>query len=169
MYICKMQKEIYKDVPGYEGLYQVSNYGNVLSFINGRYGLRKEPKLKKQFLGDDGYYKTQLRNNKKAKTFRTHQLVAMAFLGHKPDGHDMVVNHIDNNKLNNHANNLELVSNRYNTSCHKTDVGASWDKTRNKWEAKIRINGKQMFLGRFDNKEDALNIYKETLNKLNNV
>ena len=39
-----MEKEIYKDIPGYEGLYQVSNFGNVISFINNHGNLYKIPK-----------------------------------------------------------------------------------------------------------------------------
>ena len=124
--------EIWKDIPGYENIYQVSNYGNVRSFKNGRWGLRDTPKLLTQSIDNTGYYKVMVNN----KLYQTHQLIAITFLSHIPDGFNIVVNHIDNNPLNNNVDNLELVSNRYNSSCHKTDVGAFWHKNNKKWVVK---------------------------------
>jgi hypothetical protein len=150
--------EIYKAVPGCQGLYEVSNFGNVKSLQRGKEVIMKLDKR-------TTYLKVHLSINGKSKQYDVHQLVAMAFLGHQPNGHDIVVNHIDNNPLNNNVNNLELVSQRYNTSCNKTDVGTSWDKRRNKWEARIRINNKKKFLGYFDDKQDALDAYQKALDE----
>ena len=112
------------------------------------------------------YMHIVLTKDGKRNTFKIHQLVAMAFLGHQPNGHDIVVNHIDNNGLNNHVDNLELVSPRYNSSCHKTDVGVSWYKREQRWVAEIRMDGKKNRLGYFKDKQEALNAYQQALMEL---
>ena len=101
--------EIWKDIKGYEGLYQVSNLGNVKSLS--RYHHKKEQILKPN-LKNDGYYETTLLKNGKPKWIRTHRLVAMAFipnLENKPQ-----INHKDGNKLNNCVENIEWVTNQEN-------------------------------------------------------
>lgn len=152
-------EEIWKDIPDYEGLYQVSNLGQVKSL---NYNHTGKERILKTGLDKDGYVRLNLFNIK-TKTERVHQLVAIAFLGHIPNGYETVVNHIDNNPLNNNIDNLELVSTRYNSSCHKTDVGVHWDKSRNKWKTQIQINGKVICLGRFTNKQDGLDMYQKAL------
>jgi len=118
-------EKIWKAIPGYEGLYEVSNYGEVRSYLKGG-----EPQLKNLRLSMD-YPTCDLfgSGKKNKKTCRAHVLVAMAFLDHNPDAYAIVVNHIDNNPLNNRLDNLELVTQRYNSSCHKTDAGVYWNKT----------------------------------------
>jgi hypothetical protein len=148
-------QEIWKDIPGYEGLYQVSNYGNILT-LSDRWGKQR---LLKNVLNAYNYYQVNL----SGKLYRVHQLVAMAFLSHKPNGYETVVNHIDNNPLNNRLDNLELVSNRYNSSCHRTDAGVSWDKRTNKWKGDIRIWKTKLYLGRFTDKQEALDMYQLAL------
>ena len=152
--------KIWKDIPDYEGLYQVSNYGEVKSFKNVKERLLKPNNI------NNTYLSYTLSNSGKLKTFLAHQLVAMAFLGHKPDGHKIVINHIDNNQLNNYITNLELVSNRYNSSCHKTDVGVSWCKRDNIWRSRIVVKDKIIYLGRYINKQDGLNIYKKAVENI---
>ena len=157
-----MEKEIFKDIPGYEGLYQVSNIGGVKSLGNTKN--RKEKILKPGII--NGYLHVILHKNSKQKSFRVHQLVAMAFLGHTPNGYEIVVNHKDNNELNNYVDNLELVSNRYNSSCHKTDVGIYWKEINNKWIASITINRKTIYLGSFNEKEEASRVYQKAVVKI---
>jgi hypothetical protein len=157
-------EEIWKDIPEYEGLYQVSSFGNVRSF-NGRWS-KELTILKQKTNNKTGYRFLTLCKNKKQKTITIHQLVAMGFLGHKPDRYNVVINHIDNNRLNNNVSNLELVSNRYNTSCHKTDVGSFWDKHNKKWKSAIKINGVDVHLGSFDDKDRALQIYQRAINNI---
>lgn len=89
-----------------------------------------------------------------------------AYLINIPKG--MVVDHIDRNRLNNLSSNLRLVTYSQNgmnkgKQSNNTSgiVGVSWDKSRNKWEAHIKINKKKLHLGRFKNKEDAINARKE--------
>lgn len=60
------------------------------------------------------YYNIKLRNKGVEKTHHVHKLVAIAFLNHKPNGHELVVDHIDKNELNNHVDNLQLITHSQN-------------------------------------------------------
>ena len=99
-------QEIWKDVEGYEGLYQVSNTGKVMS-------LRKNHLMTPSLTR--GYFYLKLRDSNGCdKSFPVHRLVALAFIKNpKPDTFNCV-NHKDENKLNNHANNLEWCTLSYN-------------------------------------------------------
>ena len=151
--------EIYKDVKGYEGLYQVSNYGNVKSFV------RSDGRILKPGLGGVGYLLVVLYKNEKGKSKNVHQLVAESFLNHTPCGMKLVVNHIDFDKTNNHVSNLEIVTNRENTNkkhikSSSKYIGVGWDKSRQKWVSRIRINGKLKQLGRFSTEIEASEAYQ---------
>lgn len=112
-----MKKEYWKPIKGYEGLYQVSNFGRVKSLQrivnNGNNSVRiiKERILKNQ-MDKDGYYVVNLHKTNKSKTFRVHRLVAEAFIPN-PDNLPEI-NHKDENKLNNHVDNLEYCDRVYN-------------------------------------------------------
>ena len=98
--------EEWKDIPRFDGCYQVSNFGNVRSFSVSHKGFRrKEPKARALSLTHDGYQKVRLVANGKDITVRIHRLVAEMFVPN-PDGKE-TVNHIDGNKQNNRADNLE--------------------------------------------------------------
>lgn len=107
-----MTTEIWKDIAGYEGLYQISNFGNVKSLekkvIN---RINKEKKLK-MFDNGHGYYQVVLQKNKEKKSFKVHRLVARAFLSN--ENNLPCVNHKDCNRKNNHVENLEWCSIDYN-------------------------------------------------------
>jgi hypothetical protein len=105
--------EVWKDVPNYVGLYKVSNIGRVKSAINGFI------RVLKPGVDGRGYYTVALTKSGKAKTFKVHQLVAMAFLNHVPCGYILVVDHIDNNKLNNNLENLQLITQSENCTKDK--------------------------------------------------
>lgn len=97
--------EIWKDVEGYEGLYQVSNTGKVKSM--------RMNHLMHPTLAVRGYYYLKLRDaNGVDKSFPIHRLVALAFIPN-PYGYKCV-NHIDENKQNNNADNLEWCTLAYN-------------------------------------------------------
>ncbi len=158
-------KEIYKDIEGYEGHYQVSNLGNVKSFKNNK------ERILKPGIDTDGYKIVGLCKNGKQKTFKVHKLVAMTFLGHKRQGLNEVVDHIDNVKTNNRLDNLQLISHRENTSKDRKGgtseyVGVCWDKSKNKWRSEIRIKGKSIFLGLFDDEYDAHLAYQKALKEI---
>jgi hypothetical protein len=158
-----MIEEIWKDIPGYEGIYQVSDLGNVKSLR-----FNKE-KILKPGVNGSGYYTVVLCKGKR-KTKKVHKLVAMAFLNHNPDGYKLVVDHKDNDKLNNILSNLQLISQRENSSKDKKGTskhtGVSWDKERNKWKSSISINGKLKNLGRFNCELAAHHAYEKKLDEI---
>ena len=102
-------QEIWKDVVGFEGRYQVSNIGNVksLSFLG-----HSTEKLMKLSEHHTGYLVVQLGKHP-AKTYLVHQLVAKTFIPLVKGKH--FVNHIDGNKHNNCVENLEWVNYKENT------------------------------------------------------
>ena len=165
-----MEQEEWKDIPGYEGLYQVSSFGNVKSLPkfhdNNFSGYITKEKILKPSIEGSGYYFVNLYKNKKRKIHKLHQLVAIVFHNHKPNGYELVVNHIDNNKLNNHKDNINLIPQRENCQIHKTDVGIYKSKRANSWVSRIRVNKKQIHLGYYKDKEKALQIYQRALDKI---
>lgn len=133
--------EKFKDVKGYEGIYKISEYGTVL----------RDGNVLKGSIGSRGYRRHALCKNGKSKVFRTHQLVAQAFLNHEIDRYNKVVDHVDNNKLNNHVSNLQVVSARENVSKDRRKGtspyrGVSWSKSKNRWVATIYYKGRQLSL-----------------------
>lgn len=165
-------KEIWKDVLGYEGLYQVNDYGNVKSLsrtiTKGNITYVTKDKILKQSVDSVGYPYVNLSDYKKQKTFRVHQLVAVAFLNHTPDKHKgLVIDHIDGNKLNNMTTNLQLITNKKNTSKDRKNktskyTGVSWHKQSNKWLAQFRDNGSVKYLGTFETEEEARDAYNSS-------
>lgn len=108
-----MSEEIWKDVPGYEGFYQVSNIGRVRSVIhNDKYGRVFGGKLLKQNINELGYCRVHLSMFKKRKMEFVHRIVAMAFLTNENNYDE--VNHKDENPSNNCVDNLEWCSHKYN-------------------------------------------------------
>lgn len=106
-----MKKEIWKDIIGYEGLYQVSNLGRVKSLGNGK---SKKEKILKQGTNSCGYYQIKLYQNGKYKTYKIHRLVAQTFLDNPNNYYS--VNHRDENKQNNCIENLEWCTQEYNVN-----------------------------------------------------
>lgn len=112
--------EVWKDVKDYEGLYQVSNLGNVKSLeryahtSNTRYNKHRllRERILKPGKNKDGYSVVVLRKDCKGKSYYIHRLVAEAFL---PNPHNLPeINHKDENKENNHVDNLEWCTHIYN-------------------------------------------------------
>lgn len=100
--------EIWRDIQGFEGIYQISNLGRVKNI--------KTNRIRKQGYDKDHYPKVELCNKKKYskdKSIKIHRLVAENFI---PNPHNLPeVNHIDGNKLNNSVSNLEWCSSKYNS------------------------------------------------------
>lgn len=104
-------EEIWKDVKGYEGLYQVSNLGRIKSF---NYMNTGKEKILKNRLDKGGYYSIVLYKNGKYINKKVHRLVAEAFI---PNLDNLPqVNHKDENKLNNRVDNLEWCTAKYNNN-----------------------------------------------------
>ena len=74
---------------------------------------------------------------------------------------DNKIDHEDGKPANNNISNLRVVTQQQNMFNRHTAKGYSWDKNRKNWEAKIMLNGKKIYLGRFDTEEEAHNAYLE--------
>ena len=118
--------EILKDVVGYEGLYVVSNQGNIYSLNYNRTG--KVVKLKPG-IDKDGYLDVVLCKNGEHKQYRIHRLVAEAFIPN-PLGFPQV-NHINEIKSDNRAENLEWCSAQYNIDYSKSKQVEQYDLSGN--------------------------------------
>ncbi len=171
-----MKKETWKDIKGYEGYYQVSNQGRVKSlerkvWSSRGFHLNLREKLLTQSTDSGGYTNVSLSKNGNHKTFKVHKLVAIAFLNHTPSRYKIVVDHIDNNKLNNNLNNLQLTSARINVSKDRNGgtseyTGVSWCSNRKRWVAKIMIKGRSKFLGSSVYEIEASQMYFRELERL---
>lgn len=111
--------EIYKDIEGYEQLYQISNYGNVKSLKYNKEKILKPAKLK------NGYLQVTLCKEEKRKQHYIHRLVGEAFIDN-PNNYKQV-NHKDENPANNNVSNLEWCTNEYNIN-----YGTRTEKTSKK-------------------------------------
>ena len=165
--------EEYRAIKGYEGLYEVSNLGNVKSLARkDTIGRKVNEKIRKPCINSAGYLTLFLCKDRNKKSYQVHQLVAMAFLGHVPNGNKgLVTDHKDNNPLNNTVENLQLITHRENTSkdikgFSSDYTGVSWDKSRSKWRVTIIINGKQKYLGRFTDETEAHKAYQAKLKEI---
>ena len=118
------EKEVWKDVKGYEGYYKISNTGKVKSLTrrlwNGVGYFTKPEAILKPNPQVSGYLNVHLYKNKKRRPFAIHRLVAKHFIGFpKNEEH---VNHKDGDKTNNHIENLEWVTRKENTR-HAMETG----------------------------------------------
>jgi hypothetical protein len=107
---------IWKPIPGYEELYQVSDTGLVKRMIQMH---SFAPGIMKGGKSGSGYSLIRLLRDGNRQTFYIHRLVMLAFVGECPKGQE--VNHIDGDKSNNHRANLEYITHRQNIN-HSTGV-----------------------------------------------
>lgn len=110
--------ERYKPIKGYEGYYEVSNMGNVLSLSRktlGRWGkMKMSPgRLLKPEVSNVGYVRVQLSKNGKRCKYLVHRLVAQTFIPN--ENNSPCVNHKDNNRQNNSLENLEWCTYKENS------------------------------------------------------
>ena len=138
----------------YDERYEVSSFGNV----------RNEKRLLKLSVNYYGYYQCRIHNGVKI----VHKLVAICFLNHTPCGHKLVVDHIDNNKLNNHVSNLQLISQRLNSSKDKNTEFTGVFKVGNKFISQIIFNGNRIRLGTFNTPKEASEQYQNALISIEN-
>lgn len=149
--------EVFKDVPNYEGIYQVSNLGNVKSL-----------KWKKEIIMKQGissrYLAVNLRKENISKNVKVHVLVAMAFLNFKPNKQVLTIDHKNGVRTDNRLENLQIVTQRENIqNYHKSrkgQIGADWHEQTKKWRSRIYINKRIVHLGLFEEEKDALKAYE---------
>ena len=168
--------EIWKDIKGYEGLYSVSDLGNVKSlsrtvFMKGNFPYTKSERLLNPSTHKNGYLAVGLTKNNKTKTIKVHQLVAIAFLNHNPCGMKVVVDHVDNDRNNNKLSNIQLTSQRKNASKDRSGytsdfIGVCWNKSKSVWKAQISINGTTKLIGNYEVEIEASEAYQKALNNL---
>lgn len=123
-------KEVWKDIFGYEGFYQVSNLGRVKSLdriikykpskTRGEYEAKTNGKISTQHKNIDGYIRVDLCKDGKHKSSLVHRLVALHFIPNP--GMLNQVNHIDGDKTNNYVDNLEWCTQAENAA-HAVKIG----------------------------------------------
>ena len=150
----ELMNELWLPVVGYEGLYEVSDQGRVRSLDR-----RVENGTRLQFWKGrllftniwGSYLKVVLCRNGRMKNFHIHVLVAEAFHGLRPEG--LVVNHIDENKLNNNAANLEWVTYKQNLNHSKAAYLAALP--RGSRHGRSKLNESQVRAIRLDNRSNV--------------
>jgi hypothetical protein len=165
--------EIWKTIKDFEGYYEVSNLGRVKSIKrigllrNGIHPVVYKEKILKPAKDGFGYLIVSLSKNNIKKTFKIHHLVTIEFLNHKKCKFELVVDHIDSNKQNNNLDNLQIISQRENTSKKitksKYSTGVTYNKKSNRFMSRIYINGVREYLGTF---KTALEAKQSYINKL---
>jgi len=172
-------KEEWRDVPNYEGYYQASDLGRVrsldrtITYVDGRKRFYKGRVMDGSV--NKEYRQTVLYIDGIGRSFKFSQLVAMAFLGHEPNGHNLVVDHINGDKSDDRVENLRIVTNRANLSaCFRSDrgsfsseyVGVYWHENASKWKAQIEHKGVSVHLGYYNTEIEASNTYQSALSKI---
>lgn len=175
-----MTNEIWKDIPEYSGIYQVSNLGRVRSLD--RQQIHHYTKLFVTIKGrvipgslsKKGYPVVTLTKKSKRKTFMVHRLVMITFCGVS----ELQVDHINGIKTDNRLENLRYCTNRENISFYyqskqssSNHIGVNKMKTTSskKFRAQIKIDNKLIHLGVFENEIDAAIAYQNKLSSLQSL
>lgn len=167
--------EIWKNIPNFEGLYQVSDHGRVRSVDRLSYqsNCKKPHKLSgtdmSQYISKHGYMRIGLKKNQ----YNVHRLVMMAFVGES----ELLVDHIDENKQNNNLSNLRYCTPRENTLFSTTKenksknykskyTGVTQENKTGKWISRISIKGERVYLGFYGTELEAHKAYQKSLNEI---
>ena len=143
----KLYREVWRDVVGYEGLYEVSNLGRVRSLDKEIIitGVQKRPvkgikkgKIFTPSQNPQGYYYTTLHKNKKTKTVRVHRLVAQAFIPNPEN--KPYIDHINTIKTDNRVQNLRWATQKENCNNKLTRKHISEAKIGKKYSEERKMN-----------------------------
>ena len=164
-------KEVFKSIKDYEGLYEISNFGNVKSLPRKTSNQHNEIEtILKPCSGRNGYEHISLYKDRKQKTHKISHLVYDHFGKGKRNGYVVHVDHINGVITNNRIDNLQLLTSRENTSkgwkIKKTTskfIGVDWHKQNEKWRVRIQINGKDLHIGSFVDEFKAHLAYQKAL------
>jgi hypothetical protein len=171
-------QEIFRTIKGYEGFYQISNFGKIISLPKTFYaGWRNEQKFTKPSriissqIKKDGYIQVGLTKNKTQKIHALHLLVWDNFGDLPRNGHKLEVDHIDENKQNNRIDNLQILTTRENSTKSKDSrsnlpIGVSFRKDTGKFTARITVGNKYLSLGCYKTPGEASNAYQAKLSHL---
>ena len=126
-------EEEWRDIPGYEGFYQVCNTGKIRGLdrvVKGAKGLnyKIKGKITRETKNHLGYIKVRLHKDGVRRELALHRIVAMCFVLNESNNKE--VNHLDGNKLNNHYKNLEWC-NRSDNMKHAFSIGLISNKGEN--------------------------------------
>lgn len=142
-------QDLWKDIKGYEGLYQISNLGSVKSFHKRKGSII----ILKKVLQSNGYYTITLCKNNIHKVIYIHKLVAENFI---PNPHNYnVINHKDENKLNNNVNNLEWCTTNYNLNYGTRNERCSQNQIR---KPVLQFNQKGILVKKWESINSVKNI-----------
>jgi hypothetical protein len=126
----KFAKEYWSDITDFEGVYQVSNWGNVRRIKAGK---GAQLRNKKPTVDTHGYAVVTLWQNNKQSRKYIHRLIAEAFV---EGDTSLTIDHIDGNKLNNSLSNLEWVSKSENTKRqHQTGLASTETQFKSGWNS----------------------------------
>ncbi len=176
--IKDIKGEIWRDIQGYDGYYQVSSFGRIKSLSRVIFNVRgysylKKEKIIKQLLHNHGYLSVVLYTENVGKMFLVHRLVANEFINNLFNKETIL--HLDYNKKNNKLNNLEWTNylevncyKSYNKKSKSKFVGVYFRKDRNKWVSYIMVNQKSIYLGCSETEEGAYKLRVE-YEKKNNI
>lgn len=170
-----MEQEIWKEVSEFVGIYEVSNTGKVRCIdrdiirSNGRPTIVKGREL---YMGVDkyGYRIVQFNVNRKRYVRKVHRLVYEAFIGRTEKG--LVIDHIDNNKMNNNADNLQQVTNRINVSKDRNRIlptGVYKNSDGRGYRTVFQADNINIYIGTFKTIQEAESEYEKALHNYNTL
>jgi len=151
----------FEDIIGYEGLYKINKQGDIYS--------NHFKKIFKPTKNKNGYFQLNLTKNKISKKYYLHRLIALQFI-ENPNNYNYI-DHIDKNKTNNKLENLRWINasgnNRNVIRNKKSNLPRGvYKNKRNKYEVKISIDNKRIYLGIYETEIEASECYEKKYNEI---
>ena len=164
--LSRLGIEVWKDIPNFKN-YQVSNLGNVRSL---NYRQTGKTKVLMKYINNRNRYTLNLyKEGKRYSNRNISVLVAQAFLNHKPNGHKLVVDHINNISKNDKLYNLQVITHRQNLTKErksKTGFTGVYFNRKGGFCSGIRVKGKSLHLGTYKTAKEASLAYQDALKNI---